>query len=398
MHINYGHLAQLVRAFGLHPKGRGFEPLSAHSLPASRGFCVMIKYTIREVEMIVCPACHHSNIPALFFCAECSGVLPKPDSLAPEAEADWLKGLRDDNAYGLCETAESLWLMLQPNMFYNNRKRLINGQLLLGRAENVHDYTLLSLDTAGIDHLGVSRIHAALLPMEHGIGVQDLGSTNGTRLNGQAISSGRIYNLTHRDRLEIGKLGLQVHFVKLDVFLKGIREMLVRQFAPETQEVLANIVIPTEALVVLLQRLPNMPKEHYQILTLFQERREPVTLERLHERINRVLGDRGYQGSFSDFEMEGSPTLELGRDLVNDNALTAQLDQMEKTELLIPHATQLLNDLHSEGGIWAEKLRDYLAQADQISDAEQREKVASLVMLLLTQLEEWMRRVDAARA
>ena len=25
-----GHLAQLVRAFGLHPKGRGFESLSAH--------------------------------------------------------------------------------------------------------------------------------------------------------------------------------------------------------------------------------------------------------------------------------------------------------------------------------------------------------------------------------
>ncbi len=25
-----GHLAQLVRAFGLHPKGREFESLSAH--------------------------------------------------------------------------------------------------------------------------------------------------------------------------------------------------------------------------------------------------------------------------------------------------------------------------------------------------------------------------------
>lgn len=38
---NKGHLAQLVRAFGLHPKGRGFESPSAHhktKSPSSRGF------------------------------------------------------------------------------------------------------------------------------------------------------------------------------------------------------------------------------------------------------------------------------------------------------------------------------------------------------------------------
>jgi hypothetical protein len=57
---------------------------------------------------------------------------------------------------------------------------------------------------------GVSRLHASIRFEGNQIVATDLGSVNGTRLNGQRIPPHKPYPLNHGDVLTLGKLKLQV--------------------------------------------------------------------------------------------------------------------------------------------------------------------------------------------
>jgi pSer/pThr/pTyr-binding forkhead associated (FHA) protein len=57
---------------------------------------------------------------------------------------------------------------------------------------------------------GVSRLHVALKIVNQGVVVTDLGSSNGTRVNGQKIVPHVDYPINHGDILAVGKLKIQV--------------------------------------------------------------------------------------------------------------------------------------------------------------------------------------------
>jgi len=57
---------------------------------------------------------------------------------------------------------------------------------------------------------GVSRLHASIRMEGKQVLAMDLGSVNGTRLNGQRIPPHKPYPLNHGDILTLGKLKLQV--------------------------------------------------------------------------------------------------------------------------------------------------------------------------------------------
>lgn len=71
------------------------------------------------------------------------------------------------------------------------------------------DIDLMPYD-AGVN--GVSRVHAMLAPDSTGMTVKDLGSTNGTFLNGQQLQSSRPYPLRSGDRVKCGNLKIEVIF------------------------------------------------------------------------------------------------------------------------------------------------------------------------------------------
>lgn len=60
---------------------------------------------------------------------------------------------------------------------------------------------------------GVSRQHAVISARNSRITVRDLGSSNGTFLNGGRLEPGKEYRLRHGDELAFGKLRTQVFFV-----------------------------------------------------------------------------------------------------------------------------------------------------------------------------------------
>jgi len=87
----------------------------------------------------------------------------------------------------------------------------INQRLALGRGmEGEGEPPDLDLTAFGAQHCGVSRRHAALVHQDNALYVEDLNSTNGTRLNGLPLARGDRYRLRNNDELELGTLRVQV--------------------------------------------------------------------------------------------------------------------------------------------------------------------------------------------
>lgn len=89
----------------------------------------------------------------------------------------------------------------------------INGEITLGRGDDAEAFVGL-FNAEDAEQLGVSRRHILLRPSASELYVIDLGSTNGTRLNGRPIGVKMPYPLSDGDTLAIGQLECTVQIVK----------------------------------------------------------------------------------------------------------------------------------------------------------------------------------------
>lgn len=83
------------------------------------------------------------------------------------------------------------------------------GEVKLGRANP--DSDVVVFDPHDAQYLGVSRIHAILRPTRDQLYLIDLGSTNGTRLNGQSIGVNMPYSVSNGDQIDLGRMEFIVH-------------------------------------------------------------------------------------------------------------------------------------------------------------------------------------------
>lgn len=89
----------------------------------------------------------------------------------------------------------------------------VHEAMVIGRGDpHSGIYPAVDLGPHSAYHLGVSRQHAVVLAKDNRIKIKDLGSVNGTRLNGFQLVAGQEYRLRHGDELEIGQVRLQVRF------------------------------------------------------------------------------------------------------------------------------------------------------------------------------------------
>ncbi len=85
-------------------------------------------------------------------------------------------------------------------------------QMTLGRHAPGDSPPTIDLTDFDATEKGVSRRHAMISMVEETFSIQDLGSTNGTWLNGNRLTPYRAYELTPGDRLRLGQLRLRVYF------------------------------------------------------------------------------------------------------------------------------------------------------------------------------------------
>jgi pSer/pThr/pTyr-binding forkhead associated (FHA) protein len=173
--------------------------------------------------MILCPNCQHKELPGALFCSECGTQLVSLDILntrsiqrtttdnlssSPPDIPDLgkrktaAKGSEPNITLHIVESGQVLHLA--------DRKEFTLGRTIEGQP------ILPDVDLSPFDAftLGVSRLHAALRIINGEVVVTDLGSSNGTRVNGQKIVPHVDYPINHGDIIALGKLKVQVLIVK----------------------------------------------------------------------------------------------------------------------------------------------------------------------------------------
>ncbi len=93
----------------------------------------------------------------------------------------------------------------------------VRDRIVLGRGDPVANfYPDLDLSPYGGQEGGVSRRHAAIIQDEENkaLYIEDLNSTNGTRINGFSLEPRRRYRLRDGDELELGHVRMILRFVR----------------------------------------------------------------------------------------------------------------------------------------------------------------------------------------
>ncbi len=172
--------------------------------------------------MINCPNCHHIELNGALFCSECGARLVAVDMPTTQNIA---QGSSDTLSYHVRPKSAPL-RELNPTPTAANSEATIalhlveSGQILnlarqaeftMGRvAEGQLILPDVDLSPYQAYAQGVSRLHAALKVYNQRVFVTDLGSSNGTRVNGQKIMPNVDFPLNHGDVVALGKFKIQV--------------------------------------------------------------------------------------------------------------------------------------------------------------------------------------------
>ncbi len=166
--------------------------------------------------MIICSNCKHSNLDGTMFCAECGAQLVGRENLTTQnittkqfEEANKEKSPASDmyqpfdgsDAWGslhLLDTGQVLPLSVR-NEF--TMGRISEGQPIMPD---------IDLSPYQAYAAGVSRLHGVIKRDGNKIIFMDLGSANGTYINGKRLTPNVEQALNHGDIIALGKLKMQI--------------------------------------------------------------------------------------------------------------------------------------------------------------------------------------------
>lgn len=165
--------------------------------------------------MLACPKCAHQNLEGSLFCESCGENLTadgasktstrRLESAANDlvARATWgTARFGEDAAITLRIRDNAETITLQP------AKRSVLGRSDAASSQQPD----VDLTPYGALEKGVSRIHAAITRSEDTLTLVDLGSVNGTHLNGQRLIPDQPRVLRDGDEIRLGRLVAHVFF------------------------------------------------------------------------------------------------------------------------------------------------------------------------------------------
>ena len=172
--------------------------------------------------MILCHNCLHKEMVGALFCSECGAQLifdeGIPTSVIKQVSTkDFPQSLREPKTQEPLERSTSGTLKGKVTLNIVNSGEVLEltsfDELTLGRvSEGQPVLPDIDLSPYKAYEAGVSRMHAAIKIGETAVSITDLGSANGTRVNGRKISSHIPNPLRNGDILTLGKLKIQVLF------------------------------------------------------------------------------------------------------------------------------------------------------------------------------------------
>lgn len=165
--------------------------------------------------MIKCPHCGHEDREGILFCQECgqslqgtlNAVLPTrqldPTGNNQAAKATWGTARFGQDASIIIHIRDAAEpVVLQPAK-----------KMILGRTDSASSQKPdVDLTPFGALEKGVSRVHAAIYRSEDTLTLVDMGSANGTHLNGQRLVPEQPRILRDGDEIRLGKLVAHIYF------------------------------------------------------------------------------------------------------------------------------------------------------------------------------------------
>jgi hypothetical protein len=165
--------------------------------------------------MKTCPYCAHANREGIFFCEECGHpFVGSHDTLATtQLVEDEHTNFRGRMAWGTARFDPASSIVLRFRDHAEPVQLDAKDELLMGRADT-HSQIQPDLDMSpyGAAECGVSRRHATIRRGEDTLTLVDLGSTNGTHLNGQRLIPNQPRVLRDGDEIRLGKLVFYIFF------------------------------------------------------------------------------------------------------------------------------------------------------------------------------------------
>jgi len=166
--------------------------------------------------MIVCPNCQNHEITGAIFCSECGAQMITADGLVTQnIRTDQIQPVVQQTAPYEVPPADpnatDAWIslhLLDSGQILPISKR---SEFTIGRvSEGQPIMPDIDLTPYQAYSSGVSRLHVVVRQDGRNIVLMDLGSANGTYLNGQRIPANVEQILRHGDVVALGKLKIQI--------------------------------------------------------------------------------------------------------------------------------------------------------------------------------------------
>jgi hypothetical protein len=169
--------------------------------------------------MVRCPECQTTFVANTLFCSECGSYLRECEPLSTEPLD--LKQIQQAAQAGnrlefpMLSSSDpgllTLHLSIGQEGHMQEVELALDHPVRLGRMDPRHDiFPEVDLTTAMGMEQGVSRRHVCIFPRGDRVEIEDLGSTNGTLLNGERLVPYLPETLQDGDQLQLGKLPIQV--------------------------------------------------------------------------------------------------------------------------------------------------------------------------------------------
>lgn len=164
--------------------------------------------------MIVCPSCQHENLDGALFCDECGGPLTGQDmKVTQNIKTDQIRAaampgrkkapapVQESEAWASLHIVDSGQILPLTD----------RNEFMLGRISEAQPI-MPDIDLTPYQAYanGVSRLHAVVKRENNRVLIMDLGSSNGTYLNGKRIPANLDLPLSHGDMVSLGKLKIQI--------------------------------------------------------------------------------------------------------------------------------------------------------------------------------------------
>jgi pSer/pThr/pTyr-binding forkhead associated (FHA) protein len=170
--------------------------------------------------VIQCQICRITYVTNTIFCPECGQYLLSGEQIGTdpiEVEQIRWQGEADDCQLRDMEMPSAGPVTICLRIGQDEKVRVLEISLVkpirLGRSDPMEDiFPEVDLTDDQGKEYGVSREHACIFQRDNAVEVEDLGSTNGTLLNGERLAPYISRSMKDGDQIQMGKLLIEVSF------------------------------------------------------------------------------------------------------------------------------------------------------------------------------------------